>query len=178
MANDELPEWEILLRAAAHLQGILPDATIVGGTAAAMEAGHRRSMDVDHEIAGLTNRFDNVLAQLELAAGWQTSRVKRPVVSMGTLDGILTTVRNQIRAVPLETKEVSTAGGTIRVPIPAEILRIKAWLVLQRKTDREEVAGLVHGGEPMSARRDRDGERHRVASVWLDRCSCGTMSQT
>lgn len=43
--TEELPEWEILLRAAAHLQKILQDATLVGGTAATIEAGHRRSAD-------------------------------------------------------------------------------------------------------------------------------------
>ena len=30
---EQLPDWERLLRAAARLQGILPDATLVGGTA-------------------------------------------------------------------------------------------------------------------------------------------------
>ena len=54
--REELPEWEVLLRAAARLQDILPDATLVGGTAAAIEAGHRRSADADHVIPELTSR--------------------------------------------------------------------------------------------------------------------------
>jgi hypothetical protein len=95
---EQLPDWERLLRAAARLQGILPDATLVGGTAAAIDAGHRRSMDTDHVIAGLIGRFDEVLAELESAAGWQTNRLRRPVAIYGSLDGILTTVRNQIRS--------------------------------------------------------------------------------
>ncbi len=134
---DDLPEWEMLLRAAARLQQILPDATLVGGTAAALEAGHRRSADADHVIAGLTTRFDEVLAQLEAAAGWQTARRQRPVAIKGSLDGIMTTVRNQRRAAPLETREIATAGGTVRVPTPAEILRIKAWLVVDRNATRD-----------------------------------------
>jgi hypothetical protein len=35
------PEWEHVLSAAAHLQVVLPGATLVGGTAAAAYAGHR-----------------------------------------------------------------------------------------------------------------------------------------
>ncbi|MEO8462675.1 MAG: hypothetical protein ABI555_05650 [Chloroflexota bacterium] len=34
--TEQLPEWERLLRAAARLQGILLDATLVGGVAAAI----------------------------------------------------------------------------------------------------------------------------------------------
>ena len=134
---EQLPEWEMLLSAAARLQGILPDATLVGGTAAAIDAGHRRSMDADHVISGLAGRFDDVLAELEAVAGWKTTRVRRPVVIYGSLDGILTTVRNQIRSAPLETVEVSVAGHTIRVPTRAEILRIKAWLVVRRNATRD-----------------------------------------
>jgi hypothetical protein len=48
MLVDQLPDWEQLLAAAARLQVILPDATLVGGTAAAIAAGHRRSLDADH----------------------------------------------------------------------------------------------------------------------------------
>ena len=135
--SNDLPEWERLLRAAGRLQGILPDATLVGGTAAAVTAGHRRSMDADHVVTGLTTRFDDVLAQLEAAAGWKTARVKRPVIIMGSLDGILTTVRNQIRSAPLETTEIATPDGSIRVPTKAEILRIKAWLILSRNATRD-----------------------------------------
>ena len=136
-ASNNLPDWERLLRAAGRLQGILPDATLVGGTAAAVTAGHRRSMDADHVVTGLSTRFDDVLAQLEAAAGWKTARVRRPVIIMGSLDGILTTVRNQIRSAPLETTEIATPVGMIRVPTKAEILRIKAWLILSRNATRD-----------------------------------------
>lgn len=142
---EQLPEWERLLRAAARLQGILPDATLVGGTAAAIDAGHQRSMDADHVMAGLIGRFDQVLAELESAAGWKTARVKRPVAIHGSLDGILTTVRNQIRAAPLETTEITVGGQTIRIPTRAEILRVKAWLTLRRNATRDylDVAAIA-----------------------------------
>jgi len=137
VGREELPEWELLLRAAARLQHILPDATLVGDTAAALVAGHRRSSDTDHVIPGLASRYDEVLAQLESVAGWRTARRQRPVVIKGSLDGILTTVRNQQRAAPLETHEIETQDGSIRVPTPAEILRIKAWLIVERNATRD-----------------------------------------
>ena len=85
----------------------------------------------------MSGRFDEVLAQLEAAAGWQTDRHQRPAVIKGRLDGIMTTVRNQRRAAPMETRTISTAEGPLRVPTPAEILRIKAWLVVDRNATRD-----------------------------------------
>jgi len=142
---EQLPDWEQLLAAAGRLQAILPDATLVGGTAAALTAGHRRSLDADHVVAGLIGRFDEVLAELEAAAGWRTARLQRPVVIFGSLDGILTTVRNQIRAKALETTEVTVAGSTIRIPTKSEILRIKAWLIVRRNATRDflDVAAIA-----------------------------------
>ena len=140
-----LPEWELLLDAAARLHGILPDVTLVGGTAAALDAGHRRSIHADHVMIGLIDRFDEVLAELESVAGWKTARVKRPVAIYGSLDGILTTVRNQIRAAPLETVEIEVAGRRLRVPTRREILRIKAWFVVTRNATRDylDVAAIA-----------------------------------
>ena len=74
-----LPEWERVLSAAAHLQRILPDAVLAGGTAAAIYAGHRLSTDADHVLTDLRSRFDTVLAELESVAGWTTARIARPV---------------------------------------------------------------------------------------------------
>ena len=65
MPNESLPEWEALLSSAAHLQRILPEAVLVGGTAAASFAHHRVSMDHDHSPGDLRSRFDDVLAALE-----------------------------------------------------------------------------------------------------------------
>jgi hypothetical protein len=145
--RDRLPDWEAVLRAAARLQGILPEATLVGGTAAALEAGHRRSMDADHVIAGMVDRFDTVLAELEAQAGWRTSRRQRPVAILGRLDGIMTTVRSLRRSEPLETRELETSAGRLRVPTAAEILRIKAWLVVDRNAARDflDVAAISAG---------------------------------
>jgi hypothetical protein len=54
------------------LQQLLPDAVLVGGTAAAAHAGHRFSRDADHILTDLRTRFDQVLAELESVAGWKT----------------------------------------------------------------------------------------------------------
>jgi hypothetical protein len=80
MSYESLPDWEQDLAAAAHLQRILPDAVLVGGTASAVYARHRLSTDADHVITDLRQHFDSVLAQLEFVAGWQTARVTRPVL--------------------------------------------------------------------------------------------------
>jgi hypothetical protein len=137
MPNDTSPEWERLLSAAARLQRLLPDAVLVGGTAAALYARHRISHDADHVLADLRDRFDAVLAQLESVAGWTTARVQRPVLILGSLDGIESGIRQLIRARPLETTRVACGGGELTVPTPAEILRIKGVLILKRNATRD-----------------------------------------
>ncbi len=92
---------------------------------------------------GLSDRFDEVLTELEAAAGWQTTRVRRPVLILGSLDGVLTGIRQLRRARPLETEEI--AG--LRVPTLAEMARIKAWpsgaSVLAEVVERLGAARLV-----------------------------------
>lgn len=137
MSESNLPEWEQLLSAAAHLQQILPDATLVGGTAVAIFAKHRLSRDADYVLPDLRHRFDEVLSELEAVAGWHTARVKRPVLILGSLDGIETGVRQMIREQPLETQEVSISGVRLVVPTEEELLRIKAVLILKRNATRD-----------------------------------------
>jgi len=137
MSESNLPEWEQVLSAAAHLQEILPDATLVGGTAVAIFAQHRLSRDADHVLSDLRHKFDDVLAQLEGVAGWRTARLKRPVLILGSLDGIETGVRQMIREEPLETQEISISGVHLTVPTEEELLRIKAVLILRRNATRD-----------------------------------------
>lgn len=137
MSESNLPEWEQLLSAAAHLQQILPGATLVGGTAVAIFAKHRLSRDADHVLPDLRGRFDDVLAQLEAVAGWRTARVKRPVMILGSLDGIETGVRQMIREKPLETQEITAGDVRVIVPTEEELLRIKAVLILRRNATRD-----------------------------------------
>ncbi len=149
-----LPDWERVLRAAAHLQTILPDAVLVGGTASAIHARHRFSRDPDHVLTDLRGHFDAVLLELESVAGWQTARVQRPVQILGSLDGIETGVRQLIRDEPLETSVVEYHGKRITIPTEAEILRIKGVLILKRNATRDYldfVALATHMGDEKTA---------------------------
>jgi hypothetical protein len=137
--RDRLPDWERLLAAERHLQQLVPDSVLVGGTAAALHADHRVSMDGDHVLADLRSRFDDVLAALEAAAGWQTERIQRPLLILGQLDGILTGIRQLRRTRPLETEEIHG----LRVPTLAEMARIKAWLLATRHTVRDYLDTIV-----------------------------------
>jgi hypothetical protein len=129
--------WDAVLAAAARLQQLVPDAVLVGGSAAAVHARHRVSFDDDHVLSDLRGRFDDVLAHLERQDGWVTARVNRPVLILGSLDGIETGVRQLIRVRPLEVEEIEVPGGPVRVPTLEEMLRIKAWLVLRRNATRD-----------------------------------------
>ncbi len=135
----ELPDWERLLAAERHIQQLISGTILVGGTAAAIHAEHRISMDGDHVLEDLRERFDDVLATLEAVAGWQTERVQRPVIILGQLDGVLTGIRQLRRTVPLETEMI--AG--LRVPTLAEMARIKAWLLITRNTVRDYLDTVV-----------------------------------
>lgn len=145
-AEDE-PEWDRVLATAVRLQGLLPDATLVGGSAASLYAGHRISLDDDHVLVDLSERFDAVLAELEAATGWKTARLTRPVQILGSLDGVETGVRQLIRTRPLETATVETRHGPIRLPTRSEILRIKAYLIVARNSTRDylDFAALFDG---------------------------------
>jgi hypothetical protein len=103
----------------------------------AIYAGHRVSYDAGHVLGGLRSRFDEVLAQLESVAGWRTARVTRPVQILGSLDGIDTGVRQLIRDQPLDTREVAVGEVRLTVPTEAELLRIKAALILRRNATRD-----------------------------------------
>ena len=137
MPDEPLPEWDALLSSAAHLQRILPDAVLVGDTAAATYAHHRISIDHDHTLSNLRDRFDEILSELESVAGWKTARVRRPVLILGSLDGIETGIRQLIRSEPLETVEIETNGVRLLLPSKAEMLRIKAVLILKRNATRD-----------------------------------------
>lgn len=129
--------WDAVLAAAARLQELVPDAVLVGGTAAALHAGHRVSFDDDHVLDDLRARFDDVLAELERQEGWLTARVNRPVLVLGSLDGVETGIRQLIRTRPLEVEQVDVPGGRIRIPTLEEMFRVKSWLVLRRNATRD-----------------------------------------
>ena len=129
----ELPEWEKLLSAQIVFQSHFPESILVGGTAAALHAGHRISIDADHVLPNLKKRFTAILEEVEKEAGWVTKRVEPPVLILGHFQGVRTGIRQLIRKAPLET----TVVRGLRIPTPEEILRIKAYLIVRRNATRD-----------------------------------------
>ena len=147
------PRLRRVMESAARLQSVVPDAVLVGGSAAALHAGHRDSLDHDHVLADLVDRYEAVLEAVEATEGWATSvrASKPPFTIMGSLDGIEAGLRQMRRTRPLETVEAAVGpGAVVVVPTEAEALRVKAFLVVQRNVVRDflDVVALVeHIGE-------------------------------
>lgn len=175
-----------VLRSAARLQTLVPDAVLVGGSAAALYAGHRDSLDHDHVLADLRERFDLVLEAIESEGDWVTNRVVPGKLILGRLGDIEAGVRQMIRRRPLETVEIDVGGGgggLLRVPTAEETLRIKAFLIVRRNQTRDylDTAALSHSyGLEASARvlaaiDDYYGDQRFAASP--DEPSLGVASQ-
>ena len=138
-------ELRAVLESAARLQELVPDAVLVGGSAAALYAGHRDSFDHDHVLIDLRDRFDVVLEALESEGDWVTNRVRPGKLILGRLGDIEAGVRQLIRARPLEAVEVALPSGRmLRAPTAAEALRVKAFLIVRRNQVRDylDVAAL------------------------------------
>jgi len=151
------PELVRVLESAATLQQVVPDAVLVGGSAAAMYAGHRRSFDHDHVVADLRERFDSVLEAIENEDGWVTNRVTPGKVILGDIEA---GVRQMIRSTPLEVAEVVLPSGRIlRAPTPDETLRVKGFLIVRRNQTRDfldvvalaDRYGVEHSGRVLAA---------------------------
>lgn len=139
------PELRRVLESAARLQEVVPDAVLVGGSAAALWANHRSSFVHDHVLKDLAERFGAVLEAIEATDGWVTNRVTPGKIILGELGDIESGVRQLIRTGPLEVVEVTLPSGqTLRVPTPEETLRIKGYLVVRRNQVRDyiDVAAL------------------------------------
>lgn len=150
------PELLAVLESAARLQEVVPGAVLVGGSAAALYAGHRDSYDHDHVVADLRERFEIVLDAVESEGEWVTNRVQPGKIILGRLGDIEAGVRQLIRTRPLETTEVRLASGrSLVVPTGPEILRIKGFLIVRRNQTRDylDVVALADriGAEPAAA---------------------------
>lgn len=139
------PSLDEVLEKAARLQELVPGAILVGGTAAALHAHHRQSLDHDHVVADLAERFDAILENLEGLGAWSTARAQPGKIILGELGGIETGVRQLLRNRPLESAEIEVQGKRLLIPTAAEILRIKAWLALSRNQTRDylDIAALA-----------------------------------
>ena len=129
----EQETWEQLLSSQMIFQEKFPECILVGGTAAALHAGHRFSMDADHVHVNLKRDFEKILKKVESEAGWHTNRLEPPVLILGHFKGVRTGIRQLIRTKPLET----TVIHGLRVPTQEEILRIKAYLIIKRNATRD-----------------------------------------
>lgn len=138
---DELPaRLRHVIDSAARLQRVVPDAVLVGDSAAALHAGHRESFDHDHVIGDLADRYAQILEAVEASDGWVTSvrASSPPMTLLGSLGGIEAGLRQLRRSRPLEVVEIDAPGaGPLRVPTLAEMLRVKAYLVVQRNQVRD-----------------------------------------
>lgn len=134
------PDFDDVMRSAARLQQLVPDAVLVGGSAAVLYARHRTSYDHDHVLADLAARFDAVLEALESDPQWVLNRAVPGKIVLGSLGDIEVGIRQLIRRRPLETQRVDLpGGGTVVAPTPEEALRIKAYLLVKRNQTRDYV---------------------------------------
>ncbi|WP_417555985.1 hypothetical protein [Microbacterium sp.] len=145
-SSKDLPaELEEVLESAARLQQLVPDAVLVGGSAAALYARHRMSTDHDHVLADLRDRFDLVLDALEREQDFILNRAVPGKIILGELGGIEAGVRQLIRLRPLEVQQVTLpSGGAVTVPTLEETARIKGYLIvkLNQMRDYLDVAAL------------------------------------
>lgn len=138
LGQSRLPDFADVLESAAKLQRLVPDAVLVGGSAAAVHAKHPLSTDHDHVLADLSLRFEAVLDAVEKDEGWATNRLTPGKIILGNLDGIETGIRQMIRKRPLEIEEVTLPSGSVlTVPTAPEALRVKAFLAVRRNQVRD-----------------------------------------
>jgi len=134
-----------LLRMAAELQRLVPDAVVVSDQASVYHAHHRTTLGADHVVADLAARYDAVLEALKSTNGWITNRSVPGKVILGDLGCIETGVHQMRRRVPLEIEIVELGEWTkLRIPTLAETLRIKGFLIVARNQVRDylDVAAL------------------------------------
>jgi hypothetical protein len=147
--------WERLIDVAAEFGLRHPDGVLVGGTVAALYAGHRISLDADFVLADLRERFEQLVSALESDPDWVTARLESPVLILGRFKGVETGLRQLRRSRPLDTTEITVRGQKLRVPTLPEILRIKGWLAVSRNATRDylDLAALsMLAGVPAAAR--------------------------
>jgi len=148
-SSEQTADFRALLEAAAKLQRAIPDAVLVGGTAAALHAHHRVSFDHDHVVQDLKSRYAAIADSLDNLDGWAVddNASSVPMTILGSLDGTDAGLRNLRRSRPLEVEDYPLPSGeSLRIPTEDETLRVKAYLAAQRNSVRDlmDVAALSH----------------------------------
>ena len=118
---------------AARLQQLVPDAVLVGGSAAAYYARHRLSYGRDRVLSSLRDRLELVFDALDREGDFVLARAVSDKIILGVLGGIEVGVRQFIRKRPLEVQQIRLpSGNQLTVPTEAEILRIKWYRIVKR----------------------------------------------
>jgi len=132
-----LEQWHSVLRSGVHAQALVPGAVAVGGTAAALYAGHRLSLDTDHLLSDLRSQFADVVEVLEGVAEWRTARLQPPVLILGSLDGVEVGFRQARRDSAIATVRFVTPFGELVIPTLDEMIGMKAVLAYRRGATRD-----------------------------------------
>ncbi len=133
---EEKQRWESTLAAGVVAQSLV-GGIAVGGTAAAIYAGHRLSLDTDHLMMDLRGHFDEVLDKLSESEEWKTARLKRPVLILGSINNCEVGFRQSLRTLPIETVKVETQFGDLEIPTLDEMIGMKAFLLYRRNALRD-----------------------------------------
>jgi hypothetical protein len=137
LSPEEAVRWHKTLAAGIKSQQLVPGGIAVGGTAAALYAGHRVSHDVDNLLLGLQDNFDAVLEGLEQSQGWKTARIQKPVLILGKVDEVEIGYRQARRTETIAAIHLPTSAGEIIIPTLAEIIGMKAFLAYARNAVRD-----------------------------------------
>jgi hypothetical protein len=130
-------QWRGILAAAVEAQRLVPGAIAVGGTAAALHAHHRLSLDSDHLLPALRTSFDDVLHTLEQAPSWRTARVQPPVLILGRINNVQVGFRQARHSGEIESATIQTSSGPLRVPTLDEMIGMKAYMAYARNATRD-----------------------------------------
>lgn len=132
-------EFVQLKESAARLQKLDPDTVMVGDSAAAICAQHQFSTDHYHVMAMLEARYEIVLEALDASDNWVASfRSTPPKTILGMEAGFHAGIRQLRRKRPLEATAVRLpSGAALVIPTEPEILRFKAYLIVNRNQVRD-----------------------------------------
>ena len=113
----------------------------VGGTAAALYARHRVSLDVDFVTPYLRDQFDQVESALRDIPGFAIARLRRPVLILGRMGDDEIGIRQLRRREPLEIVE----QDGLCLPTLPEMIRVKSFVLSDRRAVRDyvDVCALV-----------------------------------
>jgi hypothetical protein len=147
--------FQHLIETARLVQGkllFLPTVA-VGGTAAALYAEHRVSLDVDFVTPYLQDHFDEVEAALREIPEFTAARLRRPVLILGSVGEDEVGIRQLRRREPLEAVE----HEGLWIPTLPEMIRVKSFVLSDRRAVRDfidlcalvELAGIDAAVEAM-----------------------------